>query len=417
MTPASPSSRPQRAVSLSSGEARALALRAQGFGDRRLSAERPIEVLRRLGALQLDSVSVLARPQDVVPFSRVGAYDVRAMHRAIYEQKGGFEYWGHEACWLPMAEYRYFRPRMRQFREWRWLRDQADQLGGVVTQVLERIRAEGPLTSEAFEDTRVRALPPGGLHTMGTGGNWRDRKPAKQALELLFAFGDLMIAGRTAGFGRVYDLSERVLPPGLDIGDPGDEAALRFLLPRAVAALGVATPVEAARYYVLHRHQPRVWRQAVEALIADGEIAAVSVEGWKGPALVAPGALAGPLTIPEHRPTFLSPFDNLIWERDRIERLFGFHYRIEIYVPAAKRTHGYYVLPLLARGGLAGRADLKHDRAERTLRVRGLWLEGAAPDEVAAALQDLAAHLAAEHIVVERGEPAAETRAVQRLLR
>jgi uncharacterized protein YcaQ len=387
--------------SLSAQDARALALRAQGFGDRQLSPKRPIELLDRLGVMQLDSVSVLARPQEVVPFSRLGAFDVAAMHRAVYAAKGGFEYWGHEASWLPMADYRYFLPRMRRYRESAWWQRRMASLGDVPRQVLERIRSEGHLSSAAFEDPRPQR------------GTWWDRKPAKQALEVLFAAGELMCATRSAGFSRVYDLPERVLPPGLDTTDPGPEAATRYLLRRAVGAMGVATAREAADYY---RLRPELWRPALPVLLEQGEIEQVRVEGWREPAYALPAALQGRLTLPQHRPAFLSPFDSLIWERGRTERLFGFHYRIEIYVPEGQRRYGYYVLPLLAQGRLIGRADLKHDRQAKALRVRGLWLEVVQPEAAATALRDLAEHLGATTIQVERCEPGAALEPLTHLL-
>ena len=205
-----------------------------------------------------------------------------------------------------------------------------------------------------------------------------------------------MCTERTAGFARVYDLAERVLPPGLDTRDPGQLAASRHLLLRGLERLGVATAIEMADYFRL-KPIDQV-KAAMAELLADGEIVSVDVEGWSKAAFATPAALNGPLDVPSHRPTLLAPFDNLLWERDRIERIFGFHYRVEIYVPEPKRQFGYYVLPLLARGHLCGRADLKLDRKESVLRVRGLWLEGAEPAEAQSALEDLATHLGARDI-------------------
>jgi len=402
---------------LTSRQARAIALRAQGFGDKdlvRRCRKDPAAMLDYLGAIQLDSVSVVVRPQDVVPFSRTGSYDVAAMYDAVYAQRRGFEYWGHEASWLPVAEYRYFLPRMAKFRESDWWQRRMGEFEKVAAEVLERIRMDGPVASSDFEDTR----PERGraLGTLGLGGNWWNRKPAKRALEILFASGELMCARRTAGFARVYDLPERVLPPGLDNTDPGEAAAVRFLMRRAIAAMGIATGPEAARYYVLHRHDVKAWRPALADLLASGEVVEVAVEGWKAPGLAVPAALEGPLRLPAHHPTFLSPFDNLMWERDRIERLFGFRYRIEIYVPGPKREYGYYVLPLLARGQLPGRADFKLERKAGVLRALALYMEGAEPEETAAALRDLAAHLGAKSVVVERCEPAGLKEKIVRLL-
>jgi uncharacterized protein len=373
-------------ASLSAGEARGLALRSQGFGDS--GSIEPIDLLERLGAIQMDSVNILARNHLLVPFARLGPYAVGALHTAIYQERRGFEYWGHMASWLPMAEYRYFLPRMMRMREvsrgW-WLQARTEN-AELYPLVLERVRAEGALGAAAFADPR------------GGRGTWWDWKPAKLVLEDLLDQGLLMCTERTAGFARIYDLAERVLPPGLDTRDPGQLAASRHLLLRGLERLGVATAGEMADYFRL-KPVDQV-KAALTALLADGEIVAVDVEGWQKPAYSTQAALTGPLDVPVHRPTLLAPFDNLLWERDRIERIFGFHYRVEIYVPEPKRQYGYYVLPLLARGQLCGRADLKLDRQASVLRVRGLWLEGdnAEPAEAQTAIEDLASHLGASDI-------------------
>jgi uncharacterized protein YcaQ len=368
----------------------------------------PIDVLERLGAIQLDSVNVLARSHEIVPFSRLGPCSLAAMQQAIYRERRGFEYWGHVASWLPMAEYRYFIPRMEAIRQRGWSWREESEYAHLFPLILDRIRAEGPLSSAAFEDPR------------GGRGTWWDWKPAKAALEILFARGELMAADRANGFARLYDLPERVLPPRLDVSNPGPAEANRFLLRRAVSALGIATGPEAADYYRLqHTHWRPAgtsWKKALAELVEAGDLVEAAVEGWPLPALTTPAALSGPLDVPEHRPAFLTPFDNLVWERTRVERLFEFRYRIEIYVPGPKRTHGYYVLPLLARGTLAGRADLKLDRAASTLLVRGLWFEGATPEEAARALRDLATHLGARSIQLDRVEPAAELATIRALI-
>ena len=371
-------------ASLSATEARGLALRAQAFGDAVL--DEPIDLLDRLGAIQLDSVNILARNHLLVPFARLGPYSVADLQRSIYTDRRGFEYWGHMASWLPMAEYRYFLPRMQRMREstrgW-WSKVRTDH-AELYPLVLERVRAEGPIGAAAFEDPR------------GGRGTWWDWKPAKLVLEDLLDQGLVMCAARTAGFARLYDLPERVLPPDLDVSDPGEEAAVRHLLLRGASGLGVGTAGEIADYFRLKtrdRARPRLAQ-----LVADGELVQVDVEGWRQPAYSPPASLEGRFDIPDHPPTLLAPFDNLLWERDRVERVFGFFYRVEIYVPEPKRQYGYFVLPLLARGMLAGRADLKLDRQAGVLRVRGLWLEGADPAEAQSALERLATQLGAADI-------------------
>lgn len=372
-------------ISLSANEARGLALRAQRFASEYGAPTEPIDLLDQLGAIQIDSINVLARNHLLIPFARLGPYSVQDLHHAIYQERRGFEYWGHMASWLPMRDYRYFLPRMRRMRAesrgW-WRRVRAEH-AALYPMVLERIRAEGPLGAAAFEDPR------------GGRGTWWDWKPAKLVLEDLLDQGELMCADRTPGFARIYDLPERVLPAGLDTSDPGDEDATRYLLLRGLACLGVATAGEIIDYY---RLRPPLPRSQLRHLVADGEIVEVAVEGWKVPAFSTPAALEGPLDVPEHPPTLLAPFDNLMWERTRVERTFGFRYRVEIYVPEPKRQFGYYVLPLLARGGLRGRADLKLDRQASVLRVRRSYLEGAEPAEARAALEALAHHLGATDI-------------------
>jgi uncharacterized protein YcaQ len=375
---------------LNAEEARALALRAQGFGAS--WSGHPFEVLQRLGAVQLDSVNVLARSHHLPPFSRLGAYSLANMHHAVYHERRGFEYWGHEACWLPMAEYRHFLPRVERMRQetrgWFATSAARTEHADLYRYVLDRIRAEGPLGSAAFENTSGRR------------GTWWDWKPAKRVLENLFDCGELMAADRTAGVARMYDLTERVLPAWVDTTNPGRPAATRHLLRRAVTAYGIATPSEAAGHF---RLRPADWKPALADLLEAGEVVQVT-EGWRQPGLAVPSALSGPLDVPDHRPTFLSPFDNLLWSRDRVERLFNFRYRVEIFVPEPKRQYGYYVLPLLARGQLLGRADLKLDRKRNLLLVRGLWLEGATPEEATAALRDLAAQLGVGDICLERAD-------------
>ncbi len=368
-------------ASLSAAEARGLALRAQLFG---APVSKPIELLlQRLGAIQLDSVNVVARNHLLIPFARLGPYSVDELHHAIYSERQGFEYWGHMASWLPMADFRYFLPRMQRMRTevrgwWKQIREQHAELYPLI---MERVANEGPVGAAAFEDPR------------GGRGTWWDWKPAKLVLEDLLDMGSLMCSGRTAGFARLYDLPERVLPQGLDVSDPGETEAERYLLQRGLTCLGVATAAEIADYYRL-RNARRVFQE----LVSDGAFVSVEVEGWRNPAYSTRAALEGPLDVPDHAPTFLAPFDNLLWHRDRVERIFGFRYRVEIYVPEAKRQYGYYVLPLLAHGGLVGRADLKLDRHANVLRVRALWLDGAEPGEAESALETLATQLGAADI-------------------
>lgn len=386
--------------SLSLREARALALRAQAVGPRPRSVGRAAlrSLLLQHGNIQLDSVNAVARTHELVPFSRLGAYKLADLHHVVYRQRCMFEYWGHAMSWVPMAEYRYFLPRMERRRtEPRgWWSDVRERFPDLYPAVLGRIQAEGALASSDFEDAR------------GGRGSWWDLKPAKLVLEDLFDQGILMVADRRSGFQRVYDLAERVLPPGLDLSRPTDQEAAEHLLLRGARALGVGAARDLADYFRLRPHEAR---PALATLLERGSLVKLAVEGWRDPAYAPPEVLAAPPRRPSHRPVLLSPFDPLVWERSRAERLFGFEYRIEIYTPEAKRRYGYYVLPLLVDGVLVGRVDVRNDRAGRTMNVPAVHLEpgigvSVAP-AVASALGDLAGFLGAERIVVARTEPAA----------
>jgi uncharacterized protein len=394
----------QEAQLLTEVEARALAVRAQGFGVR--YAE-PVDVLRWLGAIQLDSVNTLARSHELTVQARYGRYDVPSLLDRIYGDRVGFEYWGHSASWIDIKDLDLFRHRMARMRKLgrgasTVNKEVRDEHAALYDEVLARIEAEGPLDASAFTGTR----PAGG---------WFNHKPIKQVLEDLYDQGVLMCSGRTQTFGRRYDLAARVQPT--DTADElSSEAAAYELVICSVARLGVGTAKDVADYYRLHRWQSP-WRDALAAAVQDGRITETRVDGWRGPAYADPSALAGSLTTPEHEPAFLSPLDNLLWDRPRVARVFGFEHTFEIYKKPETRRYGYYVLPLLADGQLGGRADLKHDRQVGVLMVHGLWLEGARPKAAAAALRRLAEHLGVNGIEIARVEPAAEKRAVESALR
>ncbi|MEV6105607.1 crosslink repair DNA glycosylase YcaQ family protein [Streptomyces sp. NPDC051940] len=391
---------------LSRDQTRALAVRAQGFGE---AYARPVDVLRRIGTIQLDSVNYLARSHELTVFSRFGPYAPDALHREMYEEKEGFEYWGHSASWLPYQDYPLFLHRAERLR--RLGRgattvnaDSRDEHAALYESILQRITREGRLGAADFKADKR------------TGSGWWNYKPAKQVLEDLFDQGVLMCATRSGGFARVYDLAERVLPAGTDTKDPGTAAAVKELVRRSVRLLGVATARQVADYYRLHKWKAP-WREALSELVEEGEVREVTVEGWRGSAYVADGALDGDLTMPDHRPAFLSPLDNLLWDRPRVTAAFGFEHKFEIYVPAERRKFGYYVLPLLVRGQLVGRADLKHDRDMSVLKAVGLWLDS--PDvlpDTAVALRNLAEHLGAGAVELGAVHPEAHRAALARLL-
>jgi uncharacterized protein YcaQ len=325
-------------------------------------------VVRTVDVLQLDAINVVARTQFLVPFSRLGAYDPELLHRMSGPGGELFEFWGHAASLLPVDSHPLYRWRMAEHRDGEgssyadrrraWYEAHADY----VAAVLDEVRDRGPLAASALSDPRRRQ-----------GDWWERRSEGRQALEVLFAQGRL--AGwRTRSFERVYDLPERVIPAAvLDQPTPPADEAQRRLLLRAARALGVATVADLADY---HHLRPRPAAARVAELVEDGDLVAVAVEGWREPGYALPGAQ--PRRPRRDHATLLSPFDSLIWDRRRTMRLFGFEYRIEVYVPQPARRYGYYVLPLLLGDSLVARLDLKADRAASALRVAGAHLDPAA---------------------------------------
>ena len=327
-----------------------------------------------VGLLQLDAINVLARTQFLVLFSRLGAYDVARLHRMTGPGGELFEYWGRMASLLPMARQPLFRWRMEGHgdsplyttRRNAW----QEAHTGYIASVLEEVRERGPLRASQLSDPRRRD------------GEWWDRRSVgRQALEFLFTGGELA-AWRTAAFERVYDLPARVIPADvLSQPTPDVDEAHRRLLALASRSLGVATIGDLAGYYLLKQ---RTAKARVAELLDAGELVEVAVEGWAEAAYVPPDIKVRRPT--RQHATLLSPFDSLIWERRRTQRLFGFEYRIEVYTPEPDRTYGYFVLPLLLGDQLVARLDLKADRKTSTLRVGGAFIEpGAEQGRVAAA--------------------------------
>lgn len=368
-----------RAIALGRAEARRLALAAQGFGARRSAAAsgwpRIAQAVRTMGLLQIDSVNVLVRSHYLPVFSRIGAYSRDRLDRRSLAPKGRqlFEYWGHEASFLPLDDQPLFRWRMARARRgdgiYKGLAAFGRERADYVAAVRAEVAANGPSTVGDLAE-------PG--ESRGAWWGWCD---GKTALEYLFCTGEVTAAGRR-GFERVYDLTDRALPAEtLARPTPTEPAAMRDLVERAARALGVATEADLRDYY---RLPLAACRAAVAELVAAGTLLAASVEGWPQPAYVVPDAAVPSRLTPT---ALLSPFDPLVWNRDRTERLFGFRYRLELYTPPAKRVFGYYVLPFLMNGRLVGRVDLKAERAEGCLLVHGAFAEaGEAPGRIAAAL-------------------------------
>ncbi len=387
---------------LSLPSARRIALAAQGF-----ARERRDDVTRRhlgatvarLGLHQIDSVNVLVRAHYLPAFSRLGAYDRGLIDRAAWgprRERRLFEYWAHEASLLPLAMHPLLRWRMAQAERgeigWGYLKTFAGARRAEADAILERIRSEGPLAASDFEDGKGK-------------GGWWEWGDTKRALEWLFWAGRITTATRRASFERVYDLTERVSPAGiLALPTPAPEDAQRALVGHAASALGVATEADLRDYF---RLKPEPAKRAVAELVEAGELLPVAVKGWVQPAYLDRDARL-PRRIEAQ--ALLSPFDSLVWERARTERLFGFRYRLEIYTPAHKRAHGYYVLPFLLGDRLVARVDLKADRQAGCLRVLAAHGEPGVDERAVAGplrdeLQAMAGWLGLERVAVgERGD-------------
>jgi uncharacterized protein YcaQ len=347
-------------LEISTDDARRLQLRAQGLlgtGHRRGGVP---AMLERLGAVQLDTISVLARSHELVPYARLGAVGRDRIEAAYWGQGTSFEYWAHAACILPVEEWPYFEFRRRHYRarglRWHKVPEQA------TAEVLARLRGDGPLTT-------------GDLGGAKKSAEWWDWSDVKVAVEWLLDIGEVVCTERT-GWRRVYDLPSRVIPARLRSAELSDEECLTRLVGKAGQALGVATRADLADYFRLRLDQ-------VDAVVEQTGLVSVRVPGWKnGDAWADPAALAEPVRG-RHRTTLLSPFDSLVWDRKRSLRVFGFDHRLEAYVPKHKRVHGYFTMPLLHGGRLIGRVDPA--RAGRTLVARQVSFEPKVKPEVAVA--------------------------------
>jgi uncharacterized protein YcaQ len=354
---------------LSIADARALALAAQGFDTPRptnKATQRHVNsLISRLGVIQIDSVNVLVRSQELPLFSRLGNHDRNAIPKATESQKI-FEYWGHEAAHLPVEIHPLFRwkmeaARLGKARHW-GLTSFYDDNRAFVKRMLKHVETNGPTTArELSTRTEKRGADK---------KTWWDWDESKTALEYLFLTGQLMSRGRGTDFARIYDTPERVLPPNiLNAPTPTEHDARKQLLMRSAIAQGVATATDLADYY---RQKPAAIKPLIAELLEEGELRAVTVDGWTEKAFMHRSA-----KLPKqlHATALLSPFDSLVWHRPRNERIFDFHYRIEIYTPKEKRKFGYYVLPFMMNGQMVGRVDLKADRVNSKLLVHSVHTE------------------------------------------
>jgi hypothetical protein len=388
----------KRFDSLSIADARRIALAAQGFDTARpktKATQRQVDALiSRLGVIQIDSVNVLVRSQELPLFARLGNHDRNAIPKATEKQKL-FEYWGHEAAHLPVDLYPLFRWKMdaaRMGRVTHWgLTSFYEENKAFVKRTLKHVEKNGPTTSRELS-TRTEKK-----------GTWWDWDEAKVALEYLFLTGQLMSRGRGTDFARMYDTPERVLPERiLKAPTPREHDARKQLLVRSAIAQGVATSSDLADYY---RQKLATVKPLIAELVEEGELREVAVDGWTEKTFVHRNA-----KLPKqlHATALLSPFDSLVWCRPRNERLFDFHYRIEIYTPKEKRKFGYYVLPFMMDGQMVGRVDLKADRGNSKLLAHSVHTErgvkrSSINDVLSAELDAMANWLGLEQVQIGRG--------------
>ncbi|PIE34398.1 MAG: cytoplasmic protein [Ilumatobacter coccineus] len=379
-------------VALSLSQARRLALGAQGFADPRPTGRVDRRHLRRIvsqmGLIQIDSVNVLARSQELVVFARLGPHR-RSLIPDATAAGELFEYWAHEASHVSTTDYPLYRWAMdsaaRSRRLERWGQDHAALLDEIEAYVADH----GPIVAS---DVRQESRP---------NGPWWDWDDGKRALEALFIRGRITATRRQRDFARLYDLPDRVIPAHvLNLPVPSEHDARKQLLRQAAASCGVGTLEDLADY---HRQRRPVVRPLIDELVEAGELIPAEVEGWDEIAYLHPQATT-PRSI--KRCALLSPFDPVVWYRDRAERLFDFHYRIEIYIPPAQRRYGYFVLPVLLGEHLVGRVDLKADRQAGALLVRHAWIEagyeaGVVAPAIIAELDLMAAWLGLERVEIE----------------
>ncbi len=366
---------------------------AQGFRDPRhtVPTMRTFNrTLSRTAVLQIDSVNVLQRAHYMPLFSRMGPYDHDLLTRAAERKPRRIvEYWAHVAAFMPVELWPHMRHRMRAFEQRGHEWDAVAHRPELVDSVLAEVHDRGQVTPRDLDDGRPR-------RKVHWGWNWSE---SKKVMEYLFAAGRLAVAGRNQQFERVYDLPERVVPPEyFEAPEPSVEEASIELLRRGAVAHGVGTEQDLRDYF---RMSPELAKPALDALVGSGELLPVRIEGWNRQAYLHRDAVL-PRKVAAR--ALLSPFDPVVWERERTEHLFDFRYRIEIYVPKARRVHGYYVLPFLLGDRIVARVDLKADRRGGSLLVLSAWAEPGAPEstavELAHELGDLAGWLGLDRVDV-----------------
>ena len=392
--------------------ARKLMIEKQGFPLRPKKATKDdiYDMIDRLGCIQIDTINVVERAHHLTLWSRLGNYDKTLLHQLAYDDRRIFEYWAHAACYIPLKDYRYFlhpmETRHKSMVETFSRRNKGDP--ALMDQVLERVKAEGPLSAKDFEHKRKRPSK-----------GWWDWKPAKVALETLFGAGILLISHRE-NFQRHYDLAERVLPARVDTTMPTEKERARFYAAHTMDSLGLVKGTDLRQYYlpwsILLRKTSRQWEKILDEMVEQGEAARYDVEGEKDPYFCLARDVDRVQELAEGAPshegvTLLNNFDNLIWDRPRIQALFDFEVKMEAYVPADKRKYGYYNLPILSGSSLVGRIVPKMDRKTGTLIIHSTWHEPRfKPDKeyedaYAQTLQEFADFNGAERIEMREERP------------
>lgn len=392
---------------LSINESRHLALHSQGlYGHDHGKGKRGVvNIIEHLGYVQIDTLAVVERAHHHTLWSRVSDYSPKQLDDLVAKDKKVFEYWSHAASYLPMSEYRFSLPRKRMYLEGRshWFKKDKK----VMQYALDRIKREGPLLSKDFENPGDRK------------GVWYEWKPAKQALEQLFMEGTLMVAKRQ-GFQKVYDLAERVLPAGIDTTFPSEDEYARYLITKAVNAHGLVNANEIS--YLRKGWNVHVSKQ-LQSMLKNGEVVQIKIDNVKDIYY----STAEKLELLNKKIKgdvvhILSPFDNSLIQRKRIEKLFGFSYQVECYVPELKRVYGYFCLPVLFNDTFAGRFDPKADRTSRTFYVYKLFLEPGIDTDVflplfAKKLKEFAAFNGCEKIMIESTQPKGIAKDLKRLVK
>jgi len=333
--------------------------------------ERIYDTVDALGCLQIDTINVVERAHYLTLWSRLGPYDKEHLHDLAYKDRRLFEHIAHAACYIPFKDYRFYLRSMEvrrgEMREWFARRSKADP--ALLDAVLQRVADEGPLASKDFEGDKKK-------------GGWWNWKPAKIALEYLMRAGLLLVHHRE-NFQKYYDLAENVIPPGVDTSEPSDEERVQFFSMRTLRALGLAKPQELRKYFfnwsVKLGRTSKQLQVLMDELVAEGEVERHGIEGEKSPYYCLPGD-SGRLQKLEEGFGFddvrlMIYFDNLLWNRERVEELFGFKSKLEVFLPREERVYGYYHLPVLYGNRIVARLEPKMDRANAVMIVRGYWVE------------------------------------------